>query len=69
MTANRARAAAEHAARASYGRLVALLAAPTGDIELAEDCLSDAFLCALRTWPESGVPENPEGWLDRKSVV
>ncbi|MGH7474961.1 MAG: RNA polymerase sigma factor [Longimicrobiales bacterium] len=54
---------AEQVARASYGRLVALLAAPTGDIQLAEDCLGDAFARALRTWPDTGVPANPEGWL------
>ncbi|HSH45723.1 MAG TPA: DUF6596 domain-containing protein, partial [Longimicrobiales bacterium] len=35
----------------------------TGDIQLAEDCLSDAFARALATWPEAGVPDNPEGWL------
>ena len=58
-----ARAAAERAARASYGRLVALLAAPTRDVALAEDALADAFERALTTWPESGVPDNPEGWL------
>lgn len=58
-----ARAAAERAVRASYGRLVALLAGGTGDLALAEDCLADALERALRTWPEAGVPENPEGWL------
>ena len=25
--------------------------------------LADAFERALRTWPASGVPDNPEGWL------
>ena len=55
--------AAEHAARTSYGRLVALLSASTRNIELAEDCLGDAFERALATWPMSGVPGNPEGWL------
>jgi RNA polymerase sigma-70 factor, ECF subfamily len=58
-----ARAAAEHAARASYGRLVAVLAAGTGDLALAEDALADAFVTALERWPNSGVPTNPEGWL------
>ncbi|MDL9978953.1 RNA polymerase sigma factor [Microbacterium sp. ASV49] len=58
-----ARAAAERAVRASYGRLVALLASSTGDPALAEDCLADALERALRTWPASGVPDNPEGWL------
>lgn len=57
------RASAERAARVSYGRLVALLAASTRDITLAEDALADAFERALRTWPSTGVPDNPEGWL------
>lgn len=60
---DRARTAAERAVRASYGRLVALLASGTGDLALAEDCLADALERALRTWPEGGVPDNPEGWL------
>ncbi|WP_165065495.1 RNA polymerase sigma factor [Marisediminicola senii] len=55
--------AAEHTARASYGRLLALLAASTRDLALAEDALGDAFERALRTWPVDGVPGNPEGWL------
>jgi RNA polymerase sigma-70 factor (ECF subfamily) len=54
---------AEQVARTSYGRLLALLAAPAGDIELAEDSLAEAFAQALRTWPETGVPNKPEAWL------
>ena len=61
--AEAARARAEIAARRSYGRLLAIIAAPGGDIELAEDCLADAFERALALWPDSGVPANPEGWL------
>ncbi|NQX12208.1 RNA polymerase subunit sigma-70 [Microbacteriaceae bacterium VKM Ac-2855] len=63
LSRERARAAAEVAARSSYGRLLALLAAPTRDVALAEDALADAFERALRGWPETGVPENPEAWL------
>ena len=55
--------AVELAARDSYGRLVAVLAAPTRDVALAEDALSDAFEKALALWPQQGVPDNPEGWL------
>lgn len=58
-----ARAAAELAARASYGCLIAALAAGTGDVILAEDALADAFERALRRWPVDGVPASPEGWL------
>jgi len=58
-----ARAAAELAARTSYGRLIALLAGGTGDVLLAEDALAEAFEQALRRWPVDGVPASPEGWL------
>jgi RNA polymerase sigma-70 factor (ECF subfamily) len=58
-----ARATAQAAARASYGRLIAILAAQSRDIAGAEDALADAFLAALRTWPERGVPASPEAWL------
>ena len=59
----RADAAAERVARTSYGRLLARLAASTGDIALAEDALSSAMEEALRRWPGDGVPDNPEGWI------
>ncbi len=58
-----ARAAAEAAARASYGKLVAFLAARTRDVAAAEDALSDAFAAALAHWPAQGVPDKPEAWL------
>jgi RNA polymerase sigma-70 factor (ECF subfamily) len=58
-----ARAAAERVARASYGRLLALLAARSRDISASEDALAEAFVSALRTWPERGVPANPDAWL------
>jgi predicted RNA polymerase sigma factor len=54
---------ADEVARSSYGRLLAVLAAWTGDISIAEDALADAFERALASWPGSGVPDNPEGWL------
>lgn len=56
-------AAAERAARLAYGRLVAILAARTRDVAAAEDALAEAFHAALRRWPETGVPDNPEAWL------
>jgi predicted RNA polymerase sigma factor len=49
--------------RDSYGRLLALLAAPTGDIPAAEDAIADAIERALTRWPDEGIPDNPEGWL------
>jgi RNA polymerase sigma-70 factor (ECF subfamily) len=58
-----ARAAAEAVARRGYGKLVAFLAARTGDVAGAEDALSEAFAGALGDWPVNGVPANPEAWL------
>ena len=58
-----ARRAAEVAARTSYGRLLALLAARTRDIAAAEDALAEAFVAALRSWPRQGVPDQPDAWL------
>lgn len=58
-----ARARAEATARASYGKLLARIAARTGDIMAAEDALADAFAEALRTWPATGAPDRPEAWL------
>ena len=54
---------AERVARESYGRLVAFLSARTRDIAGAEDALAEAFASALRTWPGTGVPQNPDAWL------
>lgn len=48
--------------RASYGRLLAILASRTGDILAAEDALSDAFARALTLWSDD-IPKNPEAWL------
>ena len=58
-----ARRAAERAARDSYGRLLAFLAARTRDVAGAEDALAEAFASALKSWPEQGVPASPDAWL------
>jgi RNA polymerase sigma-70 factor (ECF subfamily) len=35
----------------------------TRDIDLAEECVQDAFARALTTWSSDGVPSNPAAWL------
>ena len=55
--------AAEAAARRSYGKLIAFLAARTRDVAGAEDALSEAFAAALADWPLHGVPHTPDAWL------
>ncbi|HLK74574.1 MAG TPA: DUF6596 domain-containing protein [Streptosporangiaceae bacterium] len=62
-SAGEAASSASVAARDSYGRLLALLAATTSDLAAAEDALADAFERALRTWPAQGVPASPDAWL------
>jgi RNA polymerase sigma-70 factor (ECF subfamily) len=54
---------AEAVARSSRAKLVAFLAAGSGDLAAAEDALSDAFATALCVWPVEGPPANPEAWL------
>jgi len=63
MNESTSHAAVESVARASYGRLIAYLAARSGDVAGAEDALGDAFVAALQRWPVEGVPEKPEAWL------
>jgi predicted RNA polymerase sigma factor len=49
--------------RGSYGRLLAVLAAPNADIPAAEDAIGDALERALTRWPVEGMPANPEAWV------
>jgi len=63
MSESAAHAAIEAAVRTSYGRLVAYLAARSGDLAGAEDALSEALGAALQRWPVEGVPRKPEAWL------
>lgn len=63
MTEGDARRAVESAARDSYGRLLAFLAARSRDLAACEDALADAFHAALDHWPRDGVPDKPEAWL------
>lgn len=54
----------EQIARASYGKLLAIISKETaGDIASAEDFLGSALAKALEHWPRTGLPRNPEGWL------
>ena len=49
--------------RREAGRAVAALIRATGSFDLAEEAVQDAFMQALRTWPERGVPNNPAAWI------
>jgi RNA polymerase sigma-70 factor (ECF subfamily) len=56
-------AAVHRAFRSEYGRTVAILMRTLGDLEAAEDAVQDAFTAAAETWPEQGVPPNPQAWI------
>ena len=63
MSAPRAAAEVEEVFREERGRLLAILAARFGDLDLAEDVTSDAIETALARWPVDGVPDQPLAWL------
>ncbi len=63
MNVSRAAAEVEGVFREDRGRLLAILAARLGDLDLAEEVASDAIETALARWPVDGVPDQPLAWL------
>ena len=49
--------------RDEWRQVVAVLARAFGDLDLAEDAAQEAFAVAADTWPATGVPPNPGGWI------
>jgi RNA polymerase sigma-70 factor (ECF subfamily) len=49
--------------RAENARVLAGLIRHTGDFELAQDALQDAYARALEVWPRQGLPDAPAAWL------
>jgi RNA polymerase sigma factor (sigma-70 family) len=49
--------------RMESAKVIARVARLVGDVGLAEDIAQDAFVAAMKRWPESGVPDNPGAWL------
>ena len=49
--------------RSESRRVLATLIRLTGDFDLAEEALHEAFTAALAQWPRDGVPLNPRAWL------
>jgi RNA polymerase sigma-70 factor, ECF subfamily len=49
--------------RDEHGRAVSVLVRAFGDIDLAEECVQEAFATAVARWPTEGVPPAPAGWI------
>jgi len=49
--------------REEWGRILASLVKHLGDFQLAEDCLQDAILLAMKHWKKNGLPNSPAAWL------
>ncbi|MGD0811002.1 MAG: sigma-70 family RNA polymerase sigma factor [Acidimicrobiales bacterium] len=56
-------AAVADAHRREWGFVLAATLRITGDIDLAEECVQDAYAKALIAWRQSGVPRAPGAWL------
>lgn len=49
--------------RREWGFVLAATARVAGSIDLAEECVQDAYGAALDTWLRDGVPRSPGAWL------
>src|SRR5262245_29114416 len=49
--------------RSDWGRTVATLIRLTGDFDVAEEAVQEAFAAAVDQWPASGVPDSPRAWI------
>jgi RNA polymerase sigma-70 factor, ECF subfamily len=55
--------AVDAAHRREWAFVLAATARVAGDLDLAEECVQEAYLAALDTWTRQGVPRNPAAWL------
>ncbi len=55
----------EAAHRREWARVVAATVRVAGDLDTAEECAAEAYVSALQTWAQRGVPDNPGAWLTR----
>jgi RNA polymerase sigma factor (sigma-70 family) len=58
-----AAAAVADAHRREWAFVLAATVRVTRDLDVAEECVQDAYAQALKTWAEQGVPRKPAAWL------
>ena len=49
--------------RREWARVLAATVRVTRDLDLAEECVQEAYAAALRQWAQAGLPDNPAAWL------
>ncbi|GAA2077089.1 sigma-70 family RNA polymerase sigma factor [Actinomadura alba] len=57
------RRAVAEAHRREWGAVLASTARVLRDLDLAEECVQDAYVSALDAWERDGVPDNTGAWL------
>jgi RNA polymerase sigma-70 factor, ECF subfamily len=58
-----ARSAVAEAHRREWAFVLAATVRVARDIDVAEECVQDAYVAALDAWSRQGVPDNPAAWL------
>jgi RNA polymerase sigma factor (sigma-70 family) len=56
-------AAIADAHRREWARVLAVTVRVAHDLDLAEECVQEAYAAALRAWASGGIPGNPAAWL------
>jgi RNA polymerase sigma-70 factor (ECF subfamily) len=56
-------AAVADAHRREWGLVLAATVRVARDLDLAEECVQEAYAAALRTWGSTGIPSVPAAWL------
>src|SRR5690606_27463884 len=56
-------AAVADAHRHGWAQVLAATVRVARDLDLAEECVQEAYAAALVAWARDGVPRNPTGWL------
>ncbi len=49
--------------RRGWALVLAATARVARDLDLAEECVQEAYAAALASWARDGIPDNPEAWL------
>ncbi len=57
------RAAVAETHRQEWARVLAATVRVARDLDLAEECVQEAYAAAMRSWAATGIPASPAAWL------